>query len=305
MVVKARVIKSTGSWYQLKLANGELILARIKGKLKLLENKSTNPIAVGDWVEAELESSSEHYTISKVLPRQNYIIRKSNNLSKQTQIIASNMDLACIVVSAVAPVTSTGFIDRFLVTAEAYHLPVLIIYNKVDIYGLDIYYEMSSVYAKIGYQTMAVSAKEYIGIDALKNFLKNKTTLFTGHSGVGKSSLLNILIPGTERKVGEISDSTMMGKHTTTFAEMFDMPDGGSIIDTPGIRDLGVIDIDKKELAHYFPEMRKLMNECKFNNCIHVNEPQCAVLKAVNDGVLDPGRYYNYLSILRNEDVMG
>lgn len=305
MVVKARVIKSTGSWYQLKLANGELILARIKGKLKLLENKSTNPIAVGDWVEAELESSSEHYTISKVLPRQNYIIRKSNNLSKQTQIIASNMDLACIVVSAVAPVTSTGFIDRFLVTAEAYHLPVLIIYNKVDIYGLDIYNEMSSVYTKIGYQTMAVSAKEYIGIDALKIFLKNKTTLFTGHSGVGKSSLLNILIPGTERKVGEISDSTMMGKHTTTFAEMFDMPDGGSIIDTPGIRDLGVIDIDKKELAHYFPEMRKLMNECKFNNCIHVNEPQCAVLKAVNDGVLDPGRYYNYLSILRNEDVMG
>jgi ribosome biogenesis GTPase len=226
-------------------------------------------------------------------------------LSKQTQIIASNMDLACIVVSAVAPVTSTGFIDRFLVTAEAYHLPVLIIYNKVDIYGLDIYNEMSSVYAKIGYQTMAVSAKEYIGIDALKDFLKNKTTLFTGHSGVGKSSLLNILIPGTERKVGEISDSTMMGKHTTTFAEMIDMPDGGSIIDTPGIRDLGVIDIDKKELAHYFPEMRKLMNECKFNNCIHVNEPQCAVLKAVNDGVLDPGRYYNYLSILRNEDVMG
>ncbi|MFD1628687.1 ribosome small subunit-dependent GTPase A [Pseudopedobacter beijingensis] len=300
------VTKSTGSWYSVAAENGEHYECRIKGKLRIKGIVSTNPVAVGDIVTFELEPDQETGVISKIEPRKNYIIRKSINLSKQAHIIAANMDQAFLVVTLASPRTSLGFIDRFLVTAEAYHIPAILIFNKLDLFsdeGLDILEDFMSIYENIGYACYAVSANDGFNIEIIENLLKDKTTLFSGHSGVGKSSLINRIIPDIAIKTGEISDWSDSGKHTTTFAEMYNLPFGGKLIDTPGIRELGIFDIDKKQLAHYFPEFRERMHDCKFNNCVHINEPGCAVLKALDEGEIEPSRYDSYLSIYNGNET--
>jgi ribosome biogenesis GTPase len=304
--MRGTIIKSTGSWYMVQDENGGLLQCRIKGKLKLKGMESTNPVAVGDTIQYEMEPGTENGVISNVEDRKNYIIRKSNNLSRQTQIIAANLDLAVMVATLVTPSTSMGFIDRFMVTAEAYHIPVLLLLNKSDLYQEDLKQyagEVKAAYASIGYRVLEVSAKTGANMDLLVAELKGKTSLLAGHSGVGKSSILNYLEPGVNRKTAAISDYSSKGVHTTTFAEMFELKGGGRIIDTPGIKDFGVVDMKKEEVSHYFPEMRKLINDCRFNNCLHVNEPGCAVLKAVEEGSIHPSRYRSYVSIMNNEDI--
>lgn len=304
--MKGIVTKSTGSWYTVRLENGNHMECRLKGKFRLDDIKHTNPIAVGDVVTLEQEPEKETGIITELKDRHNYIIRKSNNLSKQTQVLAANIDQALLIVTLFYPRTSTGFIDRFLVTAEAYHIPVTIAFNKIDLYNEDakqILSEYEKLYQSLGYQTIRTSAVKMEGITDLKNLLQGHVTLLAGHSGVGKSSLINAIHPETERKTGEVSAYSEKGMHTTTFAEMFELMPGSFIIDTPGIKDLGLVDISEQELSHYFPEMRALLNDCRFNNCQHVNEPGCAVLKALQEGKLDEERYRNYLSMLRNEDI--
>lgn len=279
---------------------------RVKGKMRLKGLKSTNPIAVGDRVDYELEPGQETGVISAVDERKNYIIRKATNLSKQTHIIAANIDRAFLVATLALPRTSTGFIDRFLVTAEAYQIPVTIIFNKKDIYEIEMKEELKnllSTYENIGYECLVVSAFDQEDLEKIKILMKNKTTLFSGHSGVGKSTLINKLEPTLDLKTGDISSVHFKGKHTTTFAEMFPITGGGFIIDTPGIKEFGLVEIEKVELAKYFPEMRKIKSECKFNNCLHVNEPHCAVKKAVEAGTIAGSRYINYLSILNSEKL--
>ncbi|MCT1532422.1 ribosome small subunit-dependent GTPase A [Sphingobacterium daejeonense] len=299
------VTKSTGSWYQVLDEKGIRYECRIKGKFRTHGIKTTNPIAVGDWVEFEVELGQQSAVITKLEPRKNYIIRRSVNLSKQTQIIGANLDLALLVVTLASPPTSTGFIDRFLVTAEAYSIPAGIVFNKLDLFsdeGLEILAEYVDIYETLGYPCYTVSALEKQNIEDLKQVLKDKITLVSGHSGVGKSTLINALIPGLELKTGNISDWSDKGKHTTTFAEMIDLPFGGKLIDTPGIRELGIVDIEPQELSHFFPEMRMLLNQCKFHNCRHINEPGCAVLEALENGEIEPSRYDSYLSIYNNEN---
>lgn len=299
------VTKSTGSWYQVLDEKGNRYECRIKGKFRTHGIKTTNPIAVGDWVEFEVELGQQSAVITKLEPRKNYIIRRSVNLSKQTQIIGANLDLALLVVTLASPPTSTGFIDRFLVTAEAYSIPAGIVFNKLDLFsneGLEILAEYVDIYESLGYPCYTVSALEKQNIEDLKQVLKDKITLVSGHSGVGKSTLINALIPGLELKTGIISDWSDKGKHTTTFAEMIDLPFGGKLIDTPGIRELGIVDIEPQELSHFFPEMRMLLNQCKFHNCRHINEPGCAVLEALENGEIEPSRYDSYLSIYNNEN---
>ncbi len=302
------VIKSTGSWYNV-LGNDNLKYdCRIKGKFRMKGLVTTNPVAVGDVVDFELEPEQETAVITHLHPRKNYIIRKSINLSKQAQVIAANLDQACLVVTLASPRTSLGFIDRFLVTAEAYSIPTILIFNKLDIYGtdgLEILAEYMTIYQKIGYACHAVSALNGDNLDTIKDLLKDKTTLFSGHSGVGKSSLINQILPGIDLRTNEISDFSDTGKHTTTFAEMFDLPFGGKLIDTPGIRELGVIDIEKEELGHFFPEMRQRLNTCKYHNCVHVNEPGCAVLTALQNGEIEPSRYDSYMSIYLGSNTRG
>ncbi|WP_026905194.1 ribosome small subunit-dependent GTPase A [Pedobacter glucosidilyticus] len=300
------VIKSTGSWYTVLGENQHKYECRIKGKLRMKGLVSTNPVAVGDFVDFELEPEQETAVISKVHDRKNYIIRKSINLSKQVQIIAANLDQACLVVTLASPRTSLGFIDRFLVTAEAYGIPAILIFNKLDLFsdeGLEILANYMDLYEGIGYKCYAVSAIEGTHVNTIKELLKDKTSLFSGHSGVGKSSLINQIIPGIALRTGEISDWSDMGKHTTTFAEMFELPFGGKLIDTPGIRELGIADIEPEELAHFFPEMRSRMHGCKFHNCVHINEPGCAILKALDEGDIEPTRYDSYLSIYHKNDT--
>lgn len=300
------VIKSTGSWYTVEGKNQQRYECRIKGKLRMKGLVSTNPVAVGDIVDFELEPELQTGVISKVHDRRNYIIRKSINLSKQVQIIAANLDLACLVVTLASPRTSLGFIDRFLVTAEAYGVPAILVFNKLDLFskeGLEILENYIDLYEGIGYPCYVVSAIKGTNIETLEAVLKDKISLFSGHSGVGKSSLINRLIPGKALRTGQVSDWSDMGKHTTTFAELFDLPFGGKLIDTPGIRELGITDIEKHELAHFFPEMRALMHDCKFNNCVHINEPGCAVLKALEEGDLEPTRYDSYQSIYFGNDT--
>ncbi|MRX47274.1 ribosome small subunit-dependent GTPase A [Pedobacter puniceum] len=300
------VIKSTGSWYTVLGENQHKYECRIKGKLRMKGLVSTNPVAVGDFVDFELEPEQETAVISKVHDRKNYIIRKSINLSKQVQIIAANLDQACLVVTLASPRTSLGFIDRFLVTAEAYGIPAILIFNKLDLFsdeGLEILANYMELYEGIGYKCYAVSAIEGTHVNTIKELLKDKTSLFSGHSGVGKSSLINQIIPGIALRTGEISDWSDMGKHTTTFAEMFELPFGGKLIDTPGIRELGIADIEPEELAHFFPEMRSRMHGCKFHNCVHINEPGCAILKALDEGDIQPTRYDSYLSIYHKNDT--
>lgn len=300
------VIKSTGSWYQVHAENGLDYDCRIKGKFRIQGIQTTNPIAVGDQVEFELEPNSDNGVINKLCDRRNYIIRKSINLSKQAQIIAANLDQAFLVVTLASPRTSLGFIDRFLATAEAYDIPAVLIFNKLDLFnedGLAILEEYKAIYEHIGYPCYTVSALEGTNIPLIESLLKDKTTLFSGHSGVGKSSLINALLPGRSIKTGEISEASDKGQHTTTFAEMHTLPFGGYLIDTPGIRELGIYDIKPEELGHYFREMRALMNKCRFNNCRHVNEPGCAVIKAVEDGEIELSRYESYLSIFHGNET--
>lgn len=300
------VIKSTGSWYEVLTENGKTINCRIKGKFRTLDIKTTNPVAVGDYVEIELEPDQETGLIKALKPRKNYIIRKSVNLSKQAQIIAANLDQVFLIVTLASPRTSLGFIDRFLVTAEAYDIPARLIFNKLDLFsdeGVEILKDYQRIYEKAGYPCYSVSALKETNIDQIRELLKDKVTLVSGHSGVGKSTLINALLPGTKLKTGEISDWSDKGKHTTTFAEMFELPFGGYLIDTPGIRELGVFDIEKQELGRLFPEIRKLMENCRFNNCRHINEPGCAVLAALEYGTFEASRYDSYLSIYHDNDT--
>lgn len=302
------VIKSTGSWYTILTDEGLKVDCRIKGKFRIKGIVTTNPIAVGDKVYIEMEPELETGVITELEPRKNYIIRKSVNLSRQGQIIAANLDQAVLVVTLASPRTSLGFIDRFLVTAEAYDIPARLIFNKLDLFsdeGLNILADFVSIYANIGYPCYEVSALEGTNIMPVKEMLKNKVTLFSGHSGVGKSSLINALLPDLELKTSEVSDWSDKGTHTTTFAEMFELPGGGFIIDTPGIRELGIIDIEKQELGHFFPEMRDRMHDCRFNDCRHINEPGCAVIEAVENGEITLSRYESYLSIYHGNETRG
>lgn len=300
------VIKSTGSWYQVHAEDGLNYDCRIKGKFRIKGIQTTNPIAVGDQVNFELEPNSGNGVIDRLHERRNYIIRKSINLSKQAQIIAANLDQAFLVVTLVSPRTSLGFIDRFLATAEAYRIPAVLIFNKLDLFneaGLEVLESYKEIYENIGYPCYTVSALEGTNIPVIEGLLKDKTTLFSGHSGVGKSSLINALLPGQEIKTGEVSEASDKGQHTTTFAEMHTLPFGGYLIDTPGIRELGIFDIRPEELGHYFVEMRAMLNQCRFNNCRHVNEPGCAVIKAVEEGTIDVSRYESYLSIFHGNET--
>jgi len=304
--MKGLITKSTGSWYQVQTDEGEIIDCRIKGKFRTKGIVTTNPIAVGDVVDFEMEPDQETGVITNLHQRKNYIIRKSINLSKQAQIIAANLDQALLVVTLASPRTSLGFIDRFLVTAEAYDIPARLIFNKLDLFsdeGLEILAYYKNVYEKIGYPCFEVSALECTNIEIVQELLKDKVTLFSGHSGVGKSSLINRLLPDLDLRTHQISDWSEKGMHTTTFAEAFELPQGGFIIDTPGIRELGVIDIEKQELSHFFPEMRQRMHDCRFSNCRHINEPGCAVLEAVENEEIELSRYDSYLSIYHGNDT--
>lgn len=300
------ITKSTGSWYQVQTPNGQRIDCRIKGKFRIKDITTTNPIAVGDIVDFEMEPDREDGVITNLHQRKNYIIRKAINLSKQAQIIAANLDQAILVVTLASPRTSLGFIDRFLVTAEAYDIPARLVFNKLDLFsdeGLEILADYKAIYEDIGYPCFEVSAIEGTNINQVQDLLKDKITLFSGHSGVGKSSLINSLLPELDLRTHMVSDWSDKGMHTTTFAEMFELPQGGFIIDTPGIRELGVIDIEKQELSHFFPEMRERMNQCRFNNCRHINEPGCAVLEALEEGEITLSRYESYLSIYHGNDT--
>ena len=301
------VYKSTGSWYFVKSEKGDLYQCRIKGKFRIKGIKSTNPIAVGDSVEFDIETKGDEEigVIKLIHERTNYIVRKSVNLSKQTQIIASNIDLAFLLITINNPPTLTTFIDRFLVTAQAYSIKVILVFNKIDSYKEEEKGEIAylkDIYKTIGYTCVEVSAIKNINLDTLKSLMKGKTSLFSGHSGVGKTTLLNALEPGLNLKTKQISDQHQQGQHTTTFAEMFDLSFNAKIIDTPGIKGFGVVAIEKEELGDYFTEFFALKSACKFHNCIHVNEPQCAVKEALEDEKVSWSRYKSYLQILEGEE---
>lgn len=301
---KGVVIKSTGSWYTVRLSNGESIDARIKGKFRLKGIKTTNPIAVGDLVILEEEEDGTAL-INEIEDRKNYIIRKSINLSKRSHIIAANIDQAILIVTLTHPKTYTAFIDRFLVTAEAYHIPTIIVFNKIDLYGSKEQEELSSIkttYQKIGYQCLEVSATKKTNIDALTGLMKDKVSMVSGHSGVGKTTLLNSIEPTLNLKTTEVSEMHQSGKHTTTFAEMFPLTIGGYLIDTPGIKAFGLIDFNKEELSHYFIEMRERLDQCQFNNCVHINEPKCAIKDALKMGQIEGFRYQNYLGMYNADE---
>lgn len=298
------VLKNTGSHYLVKTESQQIIDCTIKGKLRLKGTKTTNPVAVGDWVEVELQDSQTG-AITAVTERKNYIIRKSTNLSRESHIIAANIDLALLVVTVEFPETQLGFIDRYLVTAEAYGVPVVLVFNKTDLYQdelalkLDQYLE---IYTSIGYKCICVSAQTGLNLDQIKNLIHNKVTLISGNSGVGKSTLINKIEGGILQKTEQISAAHLTGKHTTTFSEMFELNNGGYIIDTPGIKGFGLIDIEKNELSHYFPEIFKKAGQCRFYNCTHVHEPGCAVIEATQNGEIHASRYFNYLAIFSNND---
>ncbi len=303
------VLKSTGSYYKIALQDSEnknqIVEATLRGKLRLENIKSTNPVVVGDVVK--LVQKDNGWIIDDILDRKNYIIRKATNQSKLTHIIAANIDLACIVASITAPQTSTGFIDRFLVTAEAYSIPAVIVFHKIDLIeddeiAMQHQQELANTYKKIGYPVLLTSIKNTKSLQTLQEMIAHKITLLSGHSGVGKSSLINAIEPGLNLKVGKISYKHLKGKHTTTYAELLPLSFGGHIIDTPGIKEFGIVDMDKFEVSHYFPEMRKHLGQCKFNNCLHINEPECKVLEALNKGEIACSRYKSYLSIIENED---
>lgn len=301
------VYKSTGSWYTVKTEDHKTFECRIKGKFRMQGIKSTNPIAVGDIVDFELDENSDSVTgsIYKIHDRKNYIIRKSVNLSKQTHIIASNIDIVFLLITINNPPTTTSFIDRFLVTAEAYGIEAVLIFNKIDTYDeamLDEQSYLQYIYSDIGYRFLKISAQEKKGLDQLKQLMTGKVSMFSGHSGVGKSTLVNALEPSLHLKTKHISEQSKQGQHTTTFAEMYDLPFEAKIIDTPGIKGFGIVDLEPAEISGYFPEFFKLQNQCKFNNCLHKEEPNCAVKKALEENKIAWSRYNSYLKILEGDD---
>jgi ribosome biogenesis GTPase / thiamine phosphate phosphatase len=302
--MKGIVIKSTGSNYLVR-AEGKIYNCKLVGKIRLEGRKTTNPTAVGDMVDIQVENENEA-SIVYIHPRKNYIIRKSINLSKQAHILASNLDQAILLATLVAPRTSLGFIDRFLITAEAYRIPVRIIFNKSDLLDEDLLQmqqHIIDIYTAAGYQCHSISSYQTAQVQALRPLFKDKTTLITGHSGAGKSTFINALEPGLNIKTSHISATHLKGMHTTTFAELHPLSFGGDIIDTPGIKELGLVEMKKEEVGHYFPEIRALMNQCKFNNCLHVNEPKCAVREAFERGEMAAERYQSYLRILDGEEM--
>ncbi len=297
------VIRNTGSWYQVRTDDGRDIECKVKGNFRLKGIRSTNPIAVGDRVVI-VENNEGTALITEIEDRKNYIIRKSSNLSKQSHILAANIDLCFLIVTINHPVTSTVFIDRFLASAEAYRVPVSLIFNKTDIYDEDETEYMDALiamYGHIGYPCIKIAALQNTGIAALHEKIKGKITLFSGHSGVGKSTLINSLIPQADLRTGAISGYHGKGMHTTTFSEMIELPQGGFIIDTPGIKGFGTVDMEKTEIFHFFPEIFKFSKDCRFNNCIHINEPGCAVRDAVEKHYISESRYKSYLSMMEEE----
>ena len=299
--MKGLVIKNTGSWVTVRLEDGATVNCKMRGVLRLKGMRCTNPVAVGDTVQVE-DKGGDAPVVGVIEPRRNYIIRRASNLSKEFQIIAANLDQAVLVVTLTNPVTSTTFIDRFLATAEAYQVPAVLAFNKVDLLvteelrvGLD---ELQALYQSIGYKTIGLSAATGEGADALRDMLAGKMSLLSGNSGVGKSSIINLLVPGAHVRVGDVSQTHHKGMHTTTFSELLDLPGGGAIIDTPGVKAFGTIDFERAEVAHYFPEIFKVSSDCRFNNCTHTHEPGCAVRDAVENGDISISRYTSYLSIL-------
>jgi ribosome biogenesis GTPase len=295
------VFRSTGSWYDVQDSSNENIRCRIKGKFRLMGIRSTNPIAVGDAVQF-IRAEDGTGSIDSIEDRKNYIARKSVNLSKESHIVASNLDRAYLIVTIAKPRTSSGFIDRFLVTAEAFGIPTTIVFNKFDLLESDTdamtrQEELEDIYSHAGYETMRISAETGLGINEFRAELNSGINLLSGHSGVGKSTIINVLIPGLDLKTADVSESHSKGRHTTTFAEMFSVPGGGFIIDTPGIKGFGLVTLKKSTLNHQFPEFFKFLHHCKFNNCVHVGEPGCAVMKQVEAGEVSKERYSNYLEM--------
>ena len=306
-MIQGRVIKSTGSWYIVQTENGP-VSARLKGKFKQKDLKLTNPIAVGDKVEIEKEPGQDSVVIKEILPRENYVIRKSTRKQHHSHIIASNIDQALLVITMKNPRTSLGFIDRFLVSTESFRIPALLVVNKMDqLEGEDEeewLQDIHEIYEPLGYPVLEVSAlKDEDLMEKFSPFLRDKSTLIAGHSGVGKSTLLNVLVPEAMQETKEVSDYSAKGVHTTTFAELFALEGGGDLIDTPGIKEFGILDIEEHELSHYFPEMREYLGQCKYNNCRHVNEPGCIIRQKLEEGYIHPYRYKNYLNILQEEDT--
>ena len=296
-----KVYRSTGSWYSVKTEEGKRFRCQLKGRFRMNGIRTTNPVAVGDEVDFLIHKENGIGMIQKIYPRHNYLIRKATKLSKASHIIAANVDSAVLIASLEQPRTSTGFIDRFLVTAEAYHVPVTLIFNKYDLYGNNtkqLLKELIEAYRNAGYPCLVTSVPDNYHLELLKSLLQNKTTLLAGHSGVGKTALINKVDKKLQLKTGVISEVHHKGKHTTTFSEMFDLDFGGAIIDTPGIKEFGLVDFDKQELGHRFPEFRKYMPHCRFNNCLHLNEPGCAVLHALKEGKIATFRYKNYLNMM-------
>ncbi len=302
--MRATVYKSTGSWYTVKDDAGKWHNARMKGIFKMDNITSTNPVAVGDEVEVEVEDEAENTAmITEIHARRNYINRQSPRIKYQHHIVASNLDQSLLVATLKEPRTSQGFIDRFLVASEMFHVKALIVFNKADLFKTkdhEKFEQMKEMYEAVGYKVFLTSTKANTGIKELEKELKDKTTLISGHSGVGKSSLLNVIFPDMQLKTREISGWSGKGQHTTTFAEMFDLSFGGRIIDTPGMREFGLVDISKQEVSHYFPEMRVRLNDCQFNNCLHVNEARCAIKEAVVNGEISEDRYVSYVNIMES-----
>lgn len=306
--MKGTVIRSTGSWYTVRTDDGTIVDCKIKGRFRIkdLDLKPTNPLAVGDHVEFNEVAQDESPVIHAIADRKNYIIRKATKLSKQVHIIAANLDQAILITTIKHPNVKVGFINRFLVTAEAYSIPGIVVFNKVDLYdqaAMDTLQELLETYESVGYKCLVTSVETGENLDEFKALLKDKVSLLSGHSGVGKSSIINKVEPGLDLKTADISEFNEKGRHTTTFAEMFPLSEGGSIIDTPGIKSFGLFDFKQSDLGHYFPEMRDVMNNCGFNDCTHVNEPRCAVKQAVENGTISYSRYESYLNLYYEEEL--